>query len=368
MNLALKKTVPFLPIPLLVILNFAFSLKNANENIHDADPYYYLKQAKEFPHIWDTTFPIFYPVVIKIINVFCGDYYISSKVLALLAILFVFIYSYWKDFFWKELWVIFSTVSFIETNFWTRSETLLVPLLLIFSHLSYQYLTKEVKNKNIWIIKFSLILMLMCATKYSCVFIVGAIYFYLFIHLLIRKKILYPILIACVVTTVFMILYLLYNKYLTGFYAGPRISTWKNTEMLNIRLSFFNIFYCMNPVINSRLIFGYKINYLLLLCISIALYIPLIVRIIRKKLLLNSVNLYFLNIGLIFLILTCASYFITKLDNLNARLLLPFIYFLFLFIAMLLKNKKYMILISYLSLTLSIFDNIYIFTHGQSLM
>lgn len=360
------KTIWFLPIPLFVLINSAISLQNANENIHDADPYYYMKLAKEFPHIWDTTFPVFYPIVIKIINVFCSDYYISSKVVCLLSILFVFGYSYWKKFFWKEIWVIFSTVSFLETNYWTRSESLLMPLLLIFSHLSYQYLTDITKVNKKWIIKFSIILILMCATKYSCLFIILAIYLYLFIYFICKRKILFPLLISSVAATGFMVLYLLLNKYLTGYYTGPRISTWNNTQLLSIRLSFFSAAYCLNPIVNSRLIFGYMINYFLLFFISVGLYIPLVVNLFRRKLILNNINLYFLNIGVIFLILTCVSYFVTKLDNLNARLLLPFIFFLYLFITMIIKNKKNLIWVSYLSLIISILDNIYIFTHGQS--
>jgi hypothetical protein len=347
---AFKKIVPYLPIPILVIINSIISLKNANENVHDADPHYYMKLAKEFPHIWDTTFPVFYPIVIKIINIFCGDYYISTKVICLLA-----------------LWVIFSTVSFLETNYWTRSETLLVPLLLIFSHLSYQYLIQKTEVNKSWIWKFSLILILMCTTKYSCVFIVAAIYFYILMYFIIKRKILSPLLLSCVVCTIFMICYLLYNKYITGYYTGPRISTLENPQLLNIRLSFFSAVYCLNPVINSRLIFGYTINYLILFFVSIALYIPLIFNIIRKKLIVNSVNIYFLNIGIIFFTLTTASYFVTKIDNLNARLLLPAIYFIFLFVGMLIKNKKNIFLLSYLSLTLCILDNIYVLIYGQSL-
>lgn len=361
------KNIPFFLIPVLVFFNFIISLKISNEDITTADEYNYLRLAKEFPYIWDTTFPVFYPVVIKIVNIFCGDYFVASKVVAALSIVFIFIYSYWRDFYWKELWVIFSTVSFIETNFLTRSETLFIPLLLIFSYLSYQFLTNRIRKNKIFILKFSLVLILMCATKYSSIFILAALYFYLLIYFLIRRKILFPILISCAVCTVFFLLYLFHNKYLTGFYTGKRMSTWENRESLNIQLSIFHVFYSFNPFINSRVIFHYKINHFILLFISLSLYIPLIINIIKRTITVKSFQLYFLTIGLIFLMLTLLSYFVTKIDNLNARLLLPFIFFLYIFIAMIVKKKKYMIVISYLSLILSILDNIYILNHGLSL-
>lgn len=367
MNIQCNKTAFFLPIPFLVILNSWLSLCNANENVRDGDPYYYMRLAKEFPHIWDTTFPVLYPLAIKSVNIFCGNYFIASKVLCVLAILFIFAYTYIKNFFWKEMWVIFSTVSFLETNFWTRSETILVPLLLIFSHISYRYLT-EVPGKNRkWSLKFVVILMLLCLTKYSCIFIVAAIYAYLAVYFIAKKKILYPLLTACIITTIFVTLYLTYNYYLTGYPTGPRITTWNNKELLNIRLSLFSISYCLNPVVNSRLIFGYKINYIVLFAVSVALYIPLAIHLIRKKLILNHINLYYLNIGIIFLIFTVVSYVTIKLDHLNARLLLPFIFFLYFFIAILIRKKRNMVMISYISLTVCILNNIYIYTHGQTI-
>lgn len=360
------KNLPYFFIPFLVFANFILFLEISEENILKADPYNYLRLAEEFPYIWDTTFPVFYPIVIKIVHFFGGDYFFSSKVVAVLSIAFVFIYSYWKDFYWREIWVIISTVSFLKTNFWTRSETLLIPLLVIFSYLSYQYLNKKVKNKRMWLGQFSMILILMCATKYSSIFFVAAIYFYVFMYFLFKRKILYPLLIASIICTVFVAAYLFYNHYLTGYYTGPRSSTWNNTQALNIQSSLFHTFYNMNPVINSRIVFGFKINYFLLFFISIFLYIPLIINVLRGKLILKSFHLYFLSMSVIFLIFTLLSYFITKIDDLNARLVLPFIFFLFLTVSMLIKKKEYLILIAYLSLILTFADNIYILNYGPS--
>lgn len=367
MNSFFKKTGLFLPIPLLVILNSILALSTAPEFESlgpgtTTDSYYYLKLAKELPYIWDATFPVLYPLVIKIINIFTDNYFIASKIFCLIAVLFVYIYSYLKNFFWKEIWVIFSTASFLETNYWTWSETLYAPLLVVFSHLSYLYLLNPENRKNlIW--KLSIVLILIFMTRYSGMFIIAAIGIYILLYYWIKKKILYPLLISCAISSLFIIFYLFYNKYLTGFTTGPREHSFDMKDTLNIRLSFFNVFYVLNPVINSRLIWGYKINYILLFIISLLLYIPVFVKIIKKQWMLNIRNLYFLNLGIVFLGMNTLSYFIYKIDDLNSRLLLPYIFFIFLFIAIVAKTWKnqYLLLISYLSLTISILNNIYIF-------
>lgn len=367
MNSFLKKTGLFLPIPLLVILNSILALSTASEfkslgHGTTPDSYYYLKLAKELPYIWDTTFPVLYPLVIKITNLFTDNYFLASKIFCLIAILFVYIYSYQKNFFWKEIWVIFSTASFLETNYWTWSETLYIPLLLVFSRISYLYLLNPENRKNI-VYKLSIVLILISITRYSGLFIIVSIGIYILLYYWVKKKILFPLLISCTISALFFIIYLMYNKYLTGYPIGPRAHSLDMKNTLNIRLSFFNVFYVLNPVINSRLILGYKINYILLFIVSLLLYIPVLVKIIKKQWILNIRNLYFLNLGIIFLGMTTLSYFIYKIDDLNSRLLLPYIFFIFLFIAMLAKTWKnqYLLLISYLSIIISILNNIYIF-------
>lgn len=355
----------YLVLPVLVLFNFVLQLYVAEnyENIGPAttpDSLHYLTLAKEFPIVNDTTFPTLYPLFIKLINLFVNNYLISSKVFGILAIIFAYCFTIYKDFFWKQIWVVLSTVSFIESNFYTWSETLFVPLLIILAYFSFQYLRTNEKDKNyIW--KFSIILILLFSTKYSALFLIIAIYFFVIMVYFNTKTKLGSLLIANVITSIFILLNLVENYHLSGYYTGPRVNTAEVMDTLNIKLSLYSIIYNLNPIINSRLIYGYKINYLILFFGTIALYIPILIRLKRLKQ-IKIFSCFLLICGLFFLLLTLLSYFITKIDDLNARLLLPFIFFIFLFLLTLEEFKSYkkIYLISYASLIVCISDKIFI--------
>lgn len=328
----------YLLIPLLIV-GIVYLQIISNETLGiTPDSLDYIRIADDIPYIKNSLFPIFYPLTIKFINFFTKDYYLATKVICFISIFFAFAYTYIHNFFWKELWLVFCFPSFLDIYHNSWSETILIPLLIIFSHINYKYITQQ--KSRYFMLKNTIVIILMLLTKYSVIGIIFGYGFYFMFDFIFFKKNHILILESLLIVISFFLIYLLVNYLSTGHMMGERITP--NYNKINIRYSFFKIIYNLNPIINDRYIGDYKINYIFLTVLTIIIYLPMtFVKKIKSQI---NMAFIFLLCSLFILALTFISSFVIKLDSLNGRLLMPFVFFLFVFLLVAFEKynqKKY---------------------------
>ncbi|CAA7197142.1 hypothetical protein [Chryseobacterium potabilaquae] len=363
-----NKDLVWILIPILVIFNTwlwrlsSFSYEGIGTGT-TTDSFHYIKMAKNLPYIKESLFPILYPLFIKITNYFINDYYVSTKVIAIIVIIFCYTFTYYKNFFWKEFWTLLSLPTLLGLYFFSMSEIILLPLLLLLTYINYNYFNNKISDK-VYTYGNMAILTLMCMTKYSALFILlGSFVFscYLFFY---RKEKFKPYFLSVLVAGIIIGGYLMMNHFYTGTFTGYRFPPIK--EKMNITYSFFNIIYILNPIIIARVFLGYTINYIILACIDLIvlfLYVWIVSKNLFNKTSLKLDVAFCVINSLVFLAFTIATYFNTHINNLNARLLFPY-FFLFLtaVIFSLRTHKKIynlLFLIAIFSLIASISNGIY---------
>lgn len=354
----------YYPLPILVFVATYLQLILHNTFGVSPDSIDYVKIATDLPEIKDSLFPLFYPLVLKMVNIFFSDYFIASKVVSAICIIFVFAYTYYFKFFWKELWIILCFPTFLDIFYFSWSENLLLPLMVVFAHINWLYF--ERKPPKYFLPINVLIILLMLMTKYSALGICFGYGLFLLVYSMKYKSIPKSAVLSLIIAAVLFAGYLLLNYSQTGDFFGHRIPP-KKTKM-NIRYSIFNIIYNLNPVMNDRNIFNFKVNYILLALISISFYFPLLF--IRKAFIRNSKTaLFFLSCSVVFLLFTFASYFRVNIDNLDPRLLMPYVFFILISITIVVHSalsesklqrlRKLLLFCIYFSFFLNIGDSIY---------
>jgi hypothetical protein len=357
----------FFFLPFLVIVASCLQLIYSSTSGITPDSLDYIKIAKYLPEITQSLFPILYPFLIKMSYFITHDYFWATKLISFAALVFTFWYPFYKKFMWKEIWVIVSFPTFLTIYYCSWSETILIPLLIVFSHINYQYLNEN-KSKN-FLLKNTIAMTLMLLTKYSSMGIIfGYALFILFLYVD-TKRYSYKLIWSLLITVVIFTFYLGFNYITTGSKMGERIPEMKSG--MNIRYSFFRIIYNLNPILNDRLIFNFTINYIFLAAITVIGYIP-IVYITRNIFWKNKTCILFFIISFTFLFFTIISYFTVKLDNLDGRLLMLFVFFILISLAIAFKNisinnriKNILMYCIFLGLLINISNTIYKLKYRQ---
>lgn len=339
-----------------VILSSIYFITTTN----DTKSYFLISTT--LPEIKNSLFPLLYPFVLKIINYFIGNQFISSKILSIISLFSVFIfYKKEKKFYAEFLIILF--LPFIQTIIcYSWSETLFIPLLFILIYTNYAFFKLENSSKK-YIFWNTLVFILLFLTKYSAISILFVeVTFILYLYRIkdSRYKILLNSFIFSVIGVVF---YLLINYYFTGYFTGKRSPAMNNNHYLPL----YNFIYSFNPFF-GRVILGKSINYNIAATIGILFLIFEIILIYKSKIWKFLFIKYILCLSSFFLIITVISYFSTRIDSLSSRLFLPFlILWYFVVVQALLKLKflkTYYILIVILcvlnlfSLILSITNNV----------
>lgn len=129
----------------------------------------YMRQSEIFPVIDNTTAPLGYPLAIKFFTFLDLDNFWSSKLVGLLAYTLILIFSYRKQFFFKELMVTSALFSFVSTYSYTMSEELILPFVVFFF-----YIGKQITNQRYSLLQgvslLSLCLITMINIRYSALF------------------------------------------------------------------------------------------------------------------------------------------------------------------------------------------------------
>lgn len=301
------------------------------------DSHSYFAISHTLPLIKDSLFPIFYPAIIRLVDLFFSNQVIASKALNIIALLFIIQFFISKKVFIKEFLLIFCLPSVQIILCYSWSENILFVLLSLLIYYNYLFFKDDLSDKK-YIAVSTIIYILSFTTKYSAVSILLAeAIFIIYLYLQNSNKV-----IAMVKTFALSlsatVVYLSVNFYLTGHLTGYRIPATDN----NYHLSFYNFIYTFNPFFD-RILLGIKLNYQFAFIISFVMMITQTALIIKSKILNETYIKYTLCVSLCFLIITAISYFFTQLNDMNFRLLLPFLilwYFIFFHAIVKLQYRK----------------------------
>jgi hypothetical protein len=148
----------------MVILRFLMNEKGRTS----PDSILYFRTAKLFPIIDNTTTPLGYPLFIKFFGYFSDEFW-ASKIIGLLAYLFLIYFAWKKKFYFKEIIITAALYSYVSIFSFSMSEALILPVVFIFIYLANQIIIGRLFGKNA-IIYLSLILIAIYNIRYSGLF------------------------------------------------------------------------------------------------------------------------------------------------------------------------------------------------------
>ncbi|TDX82927.1 hypothetical protein [Epilithonimonas xixisoli] len=149
----------------MIVLRFLLNEKGRV----NPDSIRYMRQSEIFPIIDNTTAPLGYPLLIKFFTIFGIDDFWSSKLIGILAFTVLLIFSYRKNFYFRELLIVSALFSFVSIFSFTMSEALTLPLVLLFFYISHQIIKNKISATK-GIFALSLILILLINIRYSALF------------------------------------------------------------------------------------------------------------------------------------------------------------------------------------------------------
>ncbi len=132
----------------------------------------YMRFAHVLPEIDNTITPLGYPFSIKIFTCFGTDEFWASKIVGILAFLFIIFFAWKKKFFFKESVLISAIFSFLSIFSFTMSEALILPFVFLFFYCSHQIITGKISGRKA-VFYLSLSLIAMYNIRYSALFFVG---------------------------------------------------------------------------------------------------------------------------------------------------------------------------------------------------
>lgn len=344
----------FYLIPVFLVANLFVRWKLTNTITTDTKTY--MDLANNFPYIMEakypSVFPLGYPIFLKTINLFFNDYMISYKVGAFLSLMFSLVFVRVKNFYWREIWVLFTFWSFLRIMPMGWSETLLIPLLIMVFYYNHQFINDKMPSKVfLWL--YPLLLFSCILVKYSALFFIIAHFLFSLFLKIIKDRKAWDYFKVAGISSILSALYLLNNYWITGFAMGRRAVP--SEEDLNIRLSFSQILFNLNPFFHSRgeylgISFGWGVSYFFGVLFTL-FFSGIILRyfwgnFLKIRTLANVVGggkMLIFNIlnSMIFLMGTIYSYFNTKIDHLNHRLLLGYYIFFFFSVIIALPEFRY---------------------------
>lgn len=151
----------------MIVLRF---LLNENGRV-TPDSIRFMRQARVFPIIDNTTAPLLYPISLKLFSVFGGEFW-ASKIVGILSYLFIVIFAWKKKFYFKESILVGGLFSFVSLYAATLSEALFFPFAFLFFYVARKIILEEY-SKIIAIFLLSLILILLFNVRYIGLFYMG---------------------------------------------------------------------------------------------------------------------------------------------------------------------------------------------------
>jgi hypothetical protein len=308
-----------------------------------------MRFAHNLPEIDNTTTPLGYPAAIKFFTFFGFDEFWSSKVIGILAFLFIIFFTWKKKFFFKESIVLSALFSFISIYSYTMSEALIIPFVILFLYVASLIITGKLE-KGKAILYLSLSLIALYNIRYSALFIIGGTGLYGLIFW--KKKYSSIFIISGIISFVFVVLYkFLFIDYFNENYVKDALTVGLYPTSKLLRELFQGLCTTFNPFIHIANPGGGLVNYGIygigLLNIILMIYL-----FVKYK--LSESEFFFVFISISGIICSFFIQYFYPINAIDYRLMVPFsiplwlIYFRKLF--QILNSKVYAIgLLSILS-------------------
>lgn len=135
-----------------------------------ADSLSYFGIAADLPNPETNLFPLGYPVLLRLFFDLFNDYFWASKFLNLLLITIILLFSYFKNFYFRETVLLFMGKTFLFVFSGAGSETVFVFLMYFLFFLLYQIFSKA-KNLYVYALGASICMISMFVTRYSGIYV-----------------------------------------------------------------------------------------------------------------------------------------------------------------------------------------------------
>ncbi len=158
---------------ILTVLRFLLNEKGRT----NPDSIRFMRTANVFPVIDNTVTPLGYPVVLKFFTLFGFDEFWASKILGILAYLFLLWFAWKKKFYSKEIILTGGLFSFVSIFSYTMSEALILPAVFVFLYVARQIIIDQLKGLPAFLY-LSLMLILLYNIRYPALFLMGGIFLF----------------------------------------------------------------------------------------------------------------------------------------------------------------------------------------------
>lgn len=307
----------FLVIATVVMTILRFLLNEKGRT--NPDSIRFMRTANVFPVIDNTTTPLGYPLSLKFFTLFGFDEFWSSKIIGILAYLFIIYFAWKKKFYLKETILVGGLFSFVSIFSYTMSESLILPFVFVFLYVARQIIIGEINGSKAFLY---LILMLIALynIRYPALFIIGGVLLYGILNL--KKHYGKTFIYSGITGLVFVVLYkLLFIDYFNETYVERFLNIGLHpTSKLLIEL-FQGMATTFNPFIHIANPAGGIINYGIY---GIGLINLLLIVVLFLKNKLSETEQFLVFIGVSGIV---CSYFIQYFYSVNAidyRLMAPF--------------------------------------------
>ena len=135
-----------------------------------ADGLSYFGIASDFPALKTNLFPFLYPALLRLFYTVLGDYFWAYKMLNLFMMLGILVFSWRKQFYFKETVLLFTGKTLFFTMTGALSESLFVFLLYFLLYFMDGFFKKKILPKT-FIPLGAFLMLLLVATRYSGIYI-----------------------------------------------------------------------------------------------------------------------------------------------------------------------------------------------------
>ena len=148
-----------------------------------ADSLSYFGIAADFPQVITNLFPLGFPALIKIFHSVFQDYFWASKVLNILMVVCILLFSYFKQFYFKETVLLFTGKTLFFALNLVSSEGPFIFLLYFLIYFFHEKFQEKIKSGT-FVFFASLLMVLLFTVRYSGIYIyLGILFFWLFLVL-----------------------------------------------------------------------------------------------------------------------------------------------------------------------------------------
>lgn len=158
---------------MMIILRFLLNEKGRVT----PDSIRFMRFSHNLPIIDNTTTPLGYPLVIKIFTLIGLDDFWSSKLVGILAYLFIIFFAWKKKFYLREVLLTCALFSFVSLFAATLSESLFLPFTFLFLYITRNIIVGKWRF-GVSVFYLSLILILLYNVRYAALFFIGSTFLY----------------------------------------------------------------------------------------------------------------------------------------------------------------------------------------------